>query len=126
MATITNPPVTEFAADLPFTSDTSTATRWLMSHLRRHWPLLLVMFIGAFGNAALAAALPVLTGLAFDAALATPANLTAIGWAAIAIMVSQLVRAVLQLGRNFSSSVIGERLERDMRQELYVSLLASR
>jgi ATP-binding cassette subfamily B protein len=94
-----------------------------MSHLRRHWPLLLVMFIGAFGNAALAAALPVLTGLAFDAALATPANMTAIGWAAIGIMVSQLVRAVLQLGRNFSSSVIGERLERDMRQELYVSLL---
>jgi ATP-binding cassette subfamily B protein len=123
MTTITDSHVTEFAADLPFTSDTSTATRWLMSHLRRHWPLLLVMFIGAFGNAALAAALPVLTGLAFDAALATPANMTAIGWAAIGIMVSQLVRAVLQLGRNFSSSVIGERLERDMRQELYVSLL---
>jgi ATP-binding cassette subfamily B protein len=123
MTTITDSRVTEFAADLPFTSDTSTAPRWLMSHLRRHWPLLLVMFIGAFGNAVLAAALPVLTGLAFDAALATPANMTAIGWAAIGIMASQFVRAVLQLGRNFSSSVIGERLERDMRQELYVSLL---
>ena len=33
------------------------------------------------------------------------------------------MRAVLQLGRNFSSSVVGERMERDMREELYISFL---
>lgn len=115
--------MTEFAAEVPFTSDQSSPKRWLMSHLRRHWLLLLVMFIGAFGNAALAAALPILTGIAFDAAVATPPKMDVIGWVAIGIVVSQFVRAVLQLGRNFSSAVTGERLERDMRQELYVSLL---
>lgn len=115
--------MTEFAAEVPFESDQSSPERWLLSHIRRHWLLVIVMFIGAFGNAALAAALPVLTGVAFDAALQEPADLTLIGWVAIGIIVSQLVRAVLQLGRNFSSAVIGERLERDMRQELYVSLL---
>ncbi len=115
--------MTEFAAEVPFTSDPSTPTRWLMSHLRRHWPLLIVMFIGAFGNALLAAALPILTGIAFDAALQVPANMTTIGWVSIGIIASQFTRAILQLGRNFSSAVIGERLERDMRQELYVSLL---
>ncbi|RMG99188.1 MAG: ABC transporter ATP-binding protein [Chloroflexi bacterium] len=78
---------------------------------------------GAFGNAALAAVVPVLIGVAFDAALASPANLRMIGWVAVGIVVSQAVRAVLQFGRNFSSAVIGERLERDMREELYVSLL---
>ncbi len=81
------------------------------------------MFVGAFGNAALAAVVPVLIGRAFDAALASPANLRTIGLMALGVVASQSVRAVLQLGRNFSSAVMGERLERDMRDELYVSLL---
>lgn len=81
------------------------------------------MFAGAFGNAALAATVPVFIGIAFDAALKAPADLEMIGWMALAVVISQSVRAVLQLGRNFSSAVMGERLERDMREELYVSLL---
>lgn len=81
------------------------------------------MLIGAFGNAALAAVVPVLIGIAFDAALASPPDLRQIGLVALWVIVSQTVRAVLQLGRNFSSAVMGERLERDMREELYVSLL---
>lgn len=85
--------------------------------------LILGVFIGAFGNAALAAAIPVLTGTAFNAALADPPDIGLIGWTAVMVILSQLVRAVLQLGRNFSSAVLGERLERDMRQEFYVSLL---
>lgn len=115
--------MTEFAAEIPFTSDPRTPGRWIWSHLRRHWALLIVMFVGAFGNAALAAAMPILTGIAFNAALETPADMTVIGWAALGILVSQIVRSFLQLGRNFASAVTGERLERDMRQELYVSLL---
>lgn len=100
-----------------------SAGRWILSHLTRQWQLFIVMFIGAFGNAALAAVMPILIGQAFDAALADPPDVEFIGWAALGILISQVVRAVLQLGRNFASSVIGERLERDTRQELYVSLL---
>ncbi len=114
----------EFVADTSFASDQSTPERWLLSHVRQHIPLVVVMFVGAFGNAVLAAVVPILVGIAFDAALDVPANMTLIGWAAIGIIVSQVVRAFLQLGRNFSSAVIGERLERDMRQELYLSLLS--
>lgn len=104
-------------------SDKSTIWRWLLSHLSRHKLLILVMFGGAFGNAALAATVPVLIGNAFDAVLATPADLRAVGLAALGIVASQTGRAILQLGRNFSSAVLGERLERDTREELYVSLL---
>lgn len=100
-----------------------SAGRWILSHLTKQWQLFLVMFIGAFGNAALAAVMPILIGIAFDAALAHPPDMGIIGWAALGIFISQVVRAVLQLGRNFASSVIGERLERDTRQELYISLL---
>jgi ATP-binding cassette subfamily B protein len=81
------------------------------------------MLLGATGNAALAAVVPVLVGNAFDAALASPPDVQAIGVAALWIVGSQLVRGVLQMGRNFSSEIIGQRLERDTRHELYTSLL---
>jgi ATP-binding cassette, subfamily B, bacterial len=95
----------------------------MVSHLRRHAWLLFLMVAGAFGNAALAAVSPVLVGVAFNAVLESPANVRLVSLAALGIIVSQSVRAVLQLGRNFASAVVGERMERDMRQELYVSLL---
>lgn len=115
--------MSEFDVNTTLPSDQSTTVRWVLSHLFRHKLLIVSMLIGAFGNAALAAVVPVLIGLAFDAALAAPADVRFIGLAAVGIIVSQTVRAGLQLGRNFSSAVIGERLERDMREELYVSLL---
>lgn len=95
----------------------------MLSHVGRHWLLFVGMLGGAFGNAALAAVMPILIGVAFDAALAEPPNLNRIGAAALGIVLSQVIRSFLQLGRNFASSVIGERLERDTRQELYLSLL---
>lgn len=115
--------MSEFDVKTSYQSDQSTSGRWVISHLKRHWLLIVILFIGAFGNAALAAAVPVYIGNAFNAALEAPANLAGIGAAALGLIISQLIRAVLQLGRNFSSAVIGERLERDMREELYLSLL---
>ncbi|MCA9968788.1 MAG: ABC transporter ATP-binding protein [Anaerolineales bacterium] len=113
----------EFSVTTEFTTDHSTPARWLLSHIRRHKRFLSLMFIGALGNAGLAAAIPILVGIAFDAVLAEPVDTSLLGWAAVGIVASQTVRAVLQLGRNFSSALIGERLERDVRQELYINLL---
>jgi ATP-binding cassette subfamily B protein len=81
------------------------------------------MVVGAIGNAAGAALMPVFIGQAFNAVVNTPVDYDLIGWAAIGIIVSQVVRAILQLGRNFGSEVIGQRLERDTRHELYASLI---
>ncbi|MFZ0544738.1 MAG: ABC transporter transmembrane domain-containing protein, partial [Candidatus Promineifilaceae bacterium] len=94
-----------------------------MSHVSRNAWLVVTMFIGAFGNAALAALVPILIGEAFNAVLADPPNVRMVGVAALGIIGGQTVRAVLQLGRNFSSEVLGQRLERDTREELYLSLL---
>jgi ATP-binding cassette subfamily B protein len=81
------------------------------------------MLIGAIGNAALAAVVPILTGRAFNLILETPENITALVRIAVLIAVSQVVRGVLQFGRNFGAELIGQRLERDIRDEIYVSLL---
>ena len=115
--------MTEFAVTTTISSDRRSPMRWITSHVLRHKLFILLMFVGAFGNAALAAVVPVLIGVAFEAALATPADVSTIGLATLGIIASQVVRAVLQLGRNFSSEVIGQRLERDTRHELYISLL---
>lgn len=115
--------MTEFAVETAFSSDRRSPLRWIASHVVRHKLFVFLMLLGAFGNAALAAVVPVLIGVAFEAALATPSDVDTIGLAALAIIGSQVIRAVLQLGRNFSSEVIGQRLERDTRHELYTSLL---
>ncbi len=122
MATLT-PPLSEFSVDPPVKANHKSPVRWILSYVRVNKLVLSLMFLGAFGNAALAALVPVLIGIAFNAALETPANTETIGLVALGIIVSQLIRAVLQLGRNFSSEVIGQRVERDTREELYISLL---
>jgi ATP-binding cassette subfamily B protein len=79
--------------------------------------------IGAFGNAALAAAVPVLLGQAFGLVLGgeeIASGLIRLAWL---IVITQVVRGALQLGRNFGADLLGQRLERDIREELYTSLL---
>jgi ATP-binding cassette subfamily B protein len=97
--------------------------RWILSHTLRHKPVILGLFAGALGNAVLAAVMPMFVGRAFDAVIETPPDLRGLVVASVAVVVSQLVRGVLQLGRNWSGETIGQRLERDIRDELYVSLL---
>ncbi len=82
-----------------------------------------VMFIGAVGNAALAAYVPVLTGDAFNAMLKVPPDTKVLLPLALILGGSQIVRGILQLGRNFGAELMAQRIERDVRDELYVSLL---
>ena len=82
-----------------------------------------MMCIGAFGNAALAAAVPYLIGIAFNVILEDASNTQELLRLVLLLAGSQLVRGVLQLGRNFGSELLGQRLERDIRDELYVNLL---
>lgn len=97
--------------------------QWILVRLWRHKLLIGGFFLGVVGNAALAALLTVLIGIAFNAALASPPDLTLIGWVAIGILISQIVRALLQFERVLANAVLSERLERDARQEVYASLL---
>jgi ATP-binding cassette subfamily B protein len=113
----------EFSVSDIVPGDRRSPLRWVFSHALRHkWPLF-SLFAGAVVNAALAAAVPVLVGLAYARVTAAPPDLGALIWVAAAIVISQMVRAVWQLGRNFGAELIGQRLERDSRAELYASLL---
>jgi ATP-binding cassette subfamily B protein len=104
-------------------SNRSDPVRWVISHGLRHWWLVIIMVIGAYGNAQLAAYVPILTGRAFDLVDAGKDVLSGLLSIALLIGGSQVLRAFLQLGRNFGAEVIAQKVERDIRDELYVSLL---
>lgn len=97
--------------------------RWLVSHTLRYWPLGIILIGGALSNAALAAVVPVLVGQAFDLILGASADISNLFRIALILGATQVLRGFLQFGRNFSAELFGQRLERDIRDELYVNLL---
>lgn len=113
----------EFSVQRSWHSDRSSPGRWLWSHIRRQPVYVFGVIAGALGNALLAGAPPIYAGQAFNALLADPTNTSALLRAAVLIAVSQIVRGLLQVARNFSSEVIGQRMERDARDEVYASLM---
>jgi ATP-binding cassette, subfamily B, bacterial len=115
--------VTEFFVKRDFRSNRKGPVRWIVSHMIRYWYLVLGMLIGAVSNAALATVVPVLIGQAFNAVLDSPPDITALALVSIIIVITQIIRSALQFTRNFSAELIGQRLERDIRDELYSSLL---
>ena len=126
MASLTTAPPShyaEFSVPDRYHANRQGPKRWLFSHAMRYWHLWALLIIGAFSNALLASAIPILTGQAFNGILADPPMLNILLRSAVLILLSQLMRSGLQLMRNFSAELIGQRLERDIRDELYVSLL---
>jgi ATP-binding cassette subfamily B protein len=97
--------------------------RWVMAHFLRYWHLGLILLVGAIGNAALASVVPLIIGLALNAMLEDPPLTESLLRFALLIAGTQFVRGILQLGRNFSAELIGQRMERDIRHEFYTSLL---
>ncbi|MGE5775784.1 MAG: ABC transporter ATP-binding protein [Chloroflexota bacterium] len=113
----------EFSMQRTHMSDQTGPVRWVWSHARRHGWIILMMFIGAAGNAALASVVPMLTGEAFNAMLKPVPDTSVLLPLAITITVSQLIRGVLQLARSFGAELLAQKIERDVRDELYLSLL---
>jgi len=115
--------VAEFTLPQRYKTDRRSAGRWLLSHFVRYWPIGILVLIGAFSNAALAAYVPMLVGRAFNLILDDPTQLGLLAGIAWTIVFSQLIRGVLQFGRNFGAEWLGQLMERNIRHELYVSLL---
>jgi len=121
---ITTTPPAEFSMHRVHVSDRTGPERWVWSHARRHGWIMLLMFVGAIGNAGLAAVVPVLTGDAFNAMLKPVPDTSGLLPLALTIGISQVLRDILQLGRNFGAELLAQKMERQVRDELYLSLLA--
>ena len=121
MTAISHP--AEFTLHRKHTADRSTAVKWILSHATRYWSIIILIVIGAIGNAALAGVMPVLVGDAFNQMLGPNPDTSILIPLALILGGSQIVRGVLQLGRNFGAELMAQKIERDIRDELYISLL---
>ena len=121
MSSITLP--AEFTLHRKYAYNHTSAVKWILSHSRPYLWIMVMLVVGAIGNAALAAYVPVLTGDAFNAMIKLPPDTSVLLPLAITIGISQIVRGVLQLGRNFGAELMAQYMERDIRDELYLSLL---
>jgi ATP-binding cassette subfamily B protein len=97
--------------------------RWFISHGARYWYLFLSMIGGAVANAVLMSLTPILIGQAFNAILANPARTAELLPIALWIAGTQLLRGFMHLLRGFSAELIAQQVERNVREELYISLL---
>jgi ATP-binding cassette subfamily B protein len=113
----------EFTLNRKYSYDRTAAVKWIVSHVRPYLWIVVMLIIGAIGNAALAAYVPVLTGDAFNAMTKAKPDTSVLLPLALTIGISQIIRGVLQLGRNFGAELLAQRMERDIRDELYLSLL---
>lgn len=121
MATIASP--AEFTLPHIFRADRRSPLRWIWSHTIRYWGLLIMLLVGGLGNAAFATAIPLYVGNSFNVMRQDPNNVAALIPFAIMIAITQILRGVMQLGRNFGSELIAQKIERSIREELYTSLL---
>ena len=113
----------EFSVANEHVYDRSGPLRWILSHLLRYPHFLASFLLAATLTNVLFSAIPRLTGLAFDEVLKpepSPGRLLTI---ALSILGLVLVRGMLDITNSWSVETLGQRMERDAREELYISLL---
>jgi ATP-binding cassette subfamily B protein len=113
----------EFSVAGEHTYDRRGPVRWILSHMLRYKRYLFSFFAASTVTAALFAAIPALTGQAFNEVLKPnpdPAQLLLIALTMLGMVV---LRGVTDIINAFSIETLAQRLERDAREELYISLL---
>jgi len=113
----------EFVADNEHVYDRSGPVRWIVSHVMRYPILPLGTVLLSILGSTLGSEAPLYMGKAFDHVLSPSHNLHTLLLLALAVLGLRLGDALVGVGRNFFSEYLAQRLERDARDELYVSLL---
>ena len=113
----------EFTPDTEHTYDRSSVLRWLVSHAKRYPIHVVVGTVFRAGVVVAAVQVPILMGNAFDAVAQADAQASVLLGFALAIVGISLLRGVMQLFANYMAEIVALRIERDVRDELYVNLL---
>ncbi len=112
----------EFTVSDEYRYNHTTPTRWIVSHLVRYKFIVLGFMIAATLANAFNAAVPALTGIAFDAVRNnSEARLLTV---VIELLVVIALTGVIDLAARLSAEILGKRFARDSRDELYLSLLS--
>ena len=103
--------------------DRRNPIRWVLSHLLRYKLLLAGFLIGVTLLNVFTSVIPRLTGLAFDEVGKDAPSLQRLLVIALLVLGTVLTRGAVDLVGTFTTEFLAQRLERDAREELYISLL---
>ncbi len=117
-------PNREFRVEGEYRYNRSGPVRWILSHLLRYKIFLASFVVSVVLLNVFNSTIPRLTGLAFDEVAGGEASLQRLLMIALVILGVVLMRGVVDLTGAISTEFLAQRLERDAREELYLSLLA--
>ncbi len=112
----------EFTIADEYVYDRRSALHWIRAHILRYPLLPLTAVAGYICTAILFSLSPVLVGQAFDVML-TSADQARLLTLTLLVLVTRVGQGFISLGSAFIVEVLAQRLERDAREELYISLL---
>ena len=100
----------------------SSPARWIASHLLRYKFFLFGFMLLSIATNTLYASISIFTGTAFNIVLKGEAVRNDLLMIALTLLVVIAFQGCCDLGARFAAEVLGKRLARDAREELYVSL----
>jgi ATP-binding cassette subfamily B protein len=114
----------EFTVATEYRYNRRGAVRWIISHILRYKGIFLIFVVGTALSQVLIAFMPTLAGQAFNAIVQPQPDLVALGIIALELLGVVALNSLTGPAGMFASEVIAQRMERDARDELYLSLLA--
>ncbi len=113
----------EFRLEEEYQYNRKGPVRWIWSHLFRYSWLPVAVTVTAVINNFAYSYIQVFIGRGFDVIANPPLDTRALAFVAVGAFSAAALQGLFGLGRNFANEVIAQRMERDTRDELYVSLL---
>ena len=120
------PPLTrkrEFRLEDEYHYNRTGAVRWIISHAMRYPLFPVIAIAAAILNNFAYSYIQVLIGRAFNLITSQPWATTALLAIAAGVGLAAVTQGLTGLGRNYAFEFLAQRVERDARDELYVSLL---
>jgi len=113
----------EFTLENEYRYDRSAPVRWIVSHTLRYPIFPIAMIVASSLNNIWYSSIQIYIGRGFDLITTPGWTMAALFGLALSIMGAAVGQGVTGLGRNYAAQFIAQRIERDARDELYVSLL---
>ena len=113
----------EFQVESAHSYNVKGPVRWIISHLLRYPVLPLIMSIAAVVNNFAYSYIQVFVGRAFDLISAPGFQLSVLIYLILGILACALGQGITGILGNFSMEFLAQRIERNSREELYLSLL---
>ena len=113
----------EFTLENEHIYNRQSASRWILSHLIRYPVFPLLTILAAVVNNFAYSSIQIFIGQGFDLIIQPEWATQALSALALSMVGIAAAQGVTGMVRNFSISYLAQRLERDSREELYISLL---